>query len=92
MSDLYFSADIEADGPIPGTYSMLSFGLAVAGRFDGTLFEAYDPTKATFYRELKPLPTRSIHKRSQSRGSSGTNWCVQEQSRPTQCGQPRNGC
>jgi hypothetical protein len=55
MSDLYFSADIEADGPIPGTYSMLSFGLAVAGRFDGTSFEACDPAEATFYRELKPI-------------------------------------
>jgi hypothetical protein len=30
MTDIYFSADIEADGPIPGPYSMLSFGLAVA--------------------------------------------------------------
>ena len=28
-SELYFSCDIEADGPIPGEYSMLSFGVAV---------------------------------------------------------------
>lgn len=28
-ADLYGSADVEADGPIPGSYSMLSFGLAV---------------------------------------------------------------
>ncbi len=54
-SDVYISADIEADGPIPGTYSMLSFGLAVAGRFDGTRFEALDPRSATIYRELKPI-------------------------------------
>ena len=33
--DMYFSADIEADGPIPGPYSMLAFGLVVAGVFDG---------------------------------------------------------
>lgn len=55
MPDLYFSADIEADGPIPGQYSMLAFGLAVAGRFDGKTFTPLDPEAATFYRELKPV-------------------------------------
>lgn len=54
-SDIYFSADIEADGPIPGPYSMLAFGLAVAGRFDGQRFEAAGPDPATFYRELRPI-------------------------------------
>lgn len=28
MTELYFSVDIEADGPIPGEYSMLSLGAA----------------------------------------------------------------
>lgn len=55
MADLYISGDIEADGPIPGPYSMLAFGLAVAGRFDGRTFTAYQPEVATFYRELKPI-------------------------------------
>lgn len=54
-ADLYISADIEADGPIPGPYSMLAFGLAVAGRFDGRSFEPRDPTASTFYRELRPI-------------------------------------
>ena len=54
-ADLYISADIEADGPIPGRYSMLAFGLAVAGRFDGRSFEACDPSATTFYRELRPI-------------------------------------
>ncbi|MET9341779.1 exonuclease [Nonomuraea sp. NPDC003804] len=53
--DLYFSVDVEADGPIPGPYSMLSFGLAVAGTFDGTSFQAMDPAKDTFYAELQPI-------------------------------------
>ncbi|MGH8909650.1 MAG: 3'-5' exonuclease [Egibacteraceae bacterium] len=53
--DLYISADIEADGPIPGPYSMLSFGLCVAGTFDGVRWEARDPTATTFYRELRPI-------------------------------------
>jgi hypothetical protein len=29
MSELYFSVDIESDGPIPGRNSMLSMGCAV---------------------------------------------------------------
>lgn len=57
-ADLYVSADIEADGPIPGVYSMLSFGLAVAGSFDGATFTRLDPESATFYRELRPITDR----------------------------------
>ncbi|GAA0738323.1 exonuclease [Dactylosporangium roseum] len=53
-ADVYFSLDVEADGPIPGPYSMVSVGLAVAGRFDGT-FTAADPAADTFYRELRPI-------------------------------------
>jgi hypothetical protein len=51
---MYFSVDIEADGPIPGPYSMISIGVAVAGT-RGETFEATDPTTATFYRELAPI-------------------------------------
>ncbi|HEV3320110.1 MAG TPA: hypothetical protein VG053_10375 [Solirubrobacteraceae bacterium] len=53
--DTYFSADIETDGPIPGRFSMLSFGLTVAGTFNGREFARADPVKQTFYRELKPI-------------------------------------
>ena len=53
--DIYVSADIEADGPIPGQHSMLAFGLAVASTFDGVRFEPRDPRALTFYRELKPM-------------------------------------
>jgi hypothetical protein len=53
--DVYISADIEADGPIPGRYSILAFGLAVAGTYDGATFAPRDPAAATFYRELKPI-------------------------------------
>jgi len=59
-ADLYISVDIESDGPIPAIYSMLSFGLAVAGRFDGKVFEAFDPEKQTLYRELKPISERFL--------------------------------
>jgi hypothetical protein len=53
--DIYISADIEADGPIPAINSMLAFGLAVAGRFDGKRFSVTDPAANTFYRELSPI-------------------------------------
>ncbi|MET7656294.1 MULTISPECIES: exonuclease [unclassified Streptomyces] len=52
---LYISVDIEADGPIPGPYSLLSLGAAVAGRQDSEGFTAADPTRQTFYRELRPI-------------------------------------
>lgn len=41
----YFSVDIEADGPAPGLYSMVSFGAVIV-----------EPgLKRTFYAELKPI-------------------------------------
>ncbi|MCX5249970.1 MULTISPECIES: 3'-5' exonuclease [unclassified Streptomyces] len=51
----YVSVDIEADGPIPGPYSMLSFGAAVAGTQTVDGFTAADPERHTFYRELRPI-------------------------------------
>jgi 3'-5' exoribonuclease Rv2179c-like domain len=55
-SDVYFSADVETDGPIPGPFSILSFALVYAGRFDGVEFERPTSQKPlTFYRELKPI-------------------------------------
>lgn len=57
--DLFISADIETDGPIPGEFSMLSFGLCVAGLFDGESFRRPSPAeRQSFYRELKPISTR----------------------------------
>ena len=43
-TDLYVAVDVEADGPIPGPYSMLSIGMAVVGRPD-----------LRFYTELRPI-------------------------------------
>lgn len=53
--EAYFSVDVEADGPIPGPYSMLSFGMAECGAFAGGSFTAVDPSARTFYAELKPI-------------------------------------
>jgi hypothetical protein len=55
LVDAYFSADVETDGPIPGPYSMLSFALVFAGRYDGHLFARPDSYVARFYAELKPI-------------------------------------
>ncbi|MFE2099050.1 3'-5' exoribonuclease domain-containing protein [Streptomyces sp. NPDC059468] len=51
----YISVDIEADGPVPGPYSMLSLGAAVAGTQDADGFCPADPEQQTFYRELRPI-------------------------------------
>lgn len=53
--DVYFSADIETDGPIPGPYSMLSVALVYAGRFDGVTFSAPENHDCAIYRELAPI-------------------------------------
>jgi len=51
--EIYVSTDVEADGPIPGPYSMLSFGSA-AFRSDGSQV-------ATFSANLKLLPGATGH-------------------------------
>ncbi len=48
LTDIYISTDVEADGPIPGLYSMLSLG-AAAFRPDGSL-------ESTFSANLTCLP------------------------------------
>jgi hypothetical protein len=53
--DVYFSADVETDGPIPGPFSILSFALVYAGAFDGENLISPQDYDRTFYRELKPI-------------------------------------
>ncbi len=55
LTDIYISADVETDGPIPGPYSLLSFALVVAGTFDGRTFSRAAAEAPTFYRELRPI-------------------------------------
>lgn len=54
-TDIYFSADVETDGPIPGPFSMLSFALVYAGRFDGERFVRSDAYDCHFQAELRPI-------------------------------------
>jgi hypothetical protein len=44
LPELYVAVDVEADGPIPGPYSMLSLGMSVVGR-----------PELAFYTELRPV-------------------------------------
>lgn len=53
--DVYFSADIETDGPIPGPYSLLSFAIVYAGRFLEGGFQRPENFDDVFYRELRPI-------------------------------------
>ena len=53
--DMYFSVDVETDGPIPGPYSMLSFAIVYAGCFDGNSFIRPKNYDKFMYRELKPI-------------------------------------
>jgi len=48
MAEIYVSTDVEADGPIPGPYSMLSFGSAA--------FAADKTLLSTFSANLETLP------------------------------------
>jgi hypothetical protein len=56
MEEIYVSTDVEVSGPIPGPYSMLSFGSA-AYLADKTLVD-------TFAANLDPLPGAQIHPRA----------------------------
>jgi ribonuclease T len=49
MKETYISVDIEAAGPIPAMYSMLSLGAA-----------AVDDLNTTFYAELRPINRKSL--------------------------------
>lgn len=49
LPELYIATDVEADGPIPGPYSMISLGMSVVGM-----------PEYTFYTELKPISNNYV--------------------------------
>jgi len=53
MSEIYFSVDVETDGPIPGPHSMLSLGTAA--------YTAEKKLLATFSANLETLPDAQAH-------------------------------
>jgi hypothetical protein len=44
LPEIYIATDVEADGPIPGPYSMISLGMSVVGM-----------PEYSFYTEIKPI-------------------------------------
>lgn len=46
----YVMVDVESDGPIPGDYSMISFGAVLAN----------DALDKTFYGQLRPISDKYI--------------------------------
>ncbi|HXL93849.1 MAG TPA: exonuclease [Streptosporangiaceae bacterium] len=59
-ADVYFSVDVEADGPVPGPYSMISFGMCVAGVFTTNGFTPIKAFERTYYAELKPISDQFV--------------------------------
>jgi hypothetical protein len=53
--EIYFSADIETDGPVPGKFSMLTVGLAAVATFDGETIQRLDARAYAAYWELAPI-------------------------------------
>ena len=53
--DFYISADVETDGPVPGPFSLLSFGMAAIGSYDGRHLQRLPVDEHTFYAELRPI-------------------------------------
>lgn len=49
MREVYISVDVEASGPVPATYSMLSLGAVVV-----------DDPQDMFYVELRPVNNKSV--------------------------------
>jgi len=49
VREVYISVDVEAAGPVPATYSMLSLGAV-----------SLDDPQATFYAEFKPVNNSSV--------------------------------
>lgn len=49
IPELYISCDVEADGPLPGPYSMISFGMSVVGH-----------PELRFYTEIRPISEQFV--------------------------------
>lgn len=63
VEEVYFSADIESDGPIPGPYSMSSLGLVACAYRTKTGKHVrldLDDERHCFYAELKPISDNFI--------------------------------
>jgi len=74
VNDVHISVDIEADGPVPGEYSMLSVGACVASNLAGRGFEVVDPEDHTFYAEVNPLVEANVQLEALKVAKQGLKW------------------
>jgi hypothetical protein len=59
--ELYISVDVEPDGHVPGTSSIVSLGASVVAlRDDAGAVTALDPERQTFYAVLRPIAARYV--------------------------------
>ena len=90
--DIYFSVDIESDGPIPGSFSMLSFALVAVATFDGEHFVRLDPhADSADTGSCSRSPSASIQKRCRSMGSIARGCSARAPHRERRCGRPMRG-
>jgi hypothetical protein len=78
--DVYFSADVETDGPIPGPFSILSFALVYAGSFDGRRFQRPDDYEQRLYKELRPISDNFEPEALRVNGLDRARLCLQGES------------
>jgi hypothetical protein len=78
--DVYFSADVETDGPIPGPFSILSFALVYAGSFDGRRFQRPDDYEQRLYKELRPISENFEPEALRVNGLDRARLCLQGES------------
>jgi hypothetical protein len=57
----YISVDIEASGPTPANYSMLSFGACIVGEYDKTFYRELKPISRKFVLEAMQVGCRGLH-------------------------------
>ena len=67
--ELYLSVDVEPDGHLPGTNSIVSLGAcAAAVRDEDGVVAALDPHAQTFYAVLRPISERYVEKALRATG------------------------
>jgi inhibitor of KinA sporulation pathway (predicted exonuclease) len=66
MGETYISVDIEASGPVPGEYSILSIGAAVVGELDMKFYAEVKPINGNFVESVLDIGRFSMEKLSET--------------------------
>src|SRR4051812_26306791 len=60
MEEVYISVDVEAAGPVPPTYSLLSIGAVVVDKPDSTFYVEIQPINANFVPAAMQVVGRTL--------------------------------